>query len=77
MNFNKVVQILVSDEISCEPKKGFSFVFVVLFTEAGMKSSMPLIFPYVFKTDKKNDLKHWILLNNEGIRVVHEVKSYS
>lgn len=70
--FDKVVEILVSESKACPVKEGFKFVTVVLFT----KKPIPLLLPYLFDGRyERNDLRSWLFVNSKLQESRHEIDS--
>eukprot|EP01132_Coremiostelium_polycephalum_P010398 gene10398-12769_t len=71
-DFDKVVQIMISDSVECPHKKGYFYINVLLFTQ----KPIPLIVPYIFKKTKENKLTDWLFINNQFKRSQHKINEF-
>ena len=85
LDFSQVKSLMISPAVPVPNRAGFQYVNVLLLVK-GKPESCPLIFPYVFKTklrkemrkqNAKNTLKHWILVNNKCEEAYHQIKSFN
>lgn len=70
-DFNKVTMLLVSNDVACWVKEGYSYVNVVLFTE----KPVPLLLPYLYDKARQpdNTLTEWVFINKNLERARHRV----
>eukprot|EP01114_Cavostelium_apophysatum_P000246 TRINITY_DN10239_c0_g1_i2.p1 TRINITY_DN10239_c0_g1~~TRINITY_DN10239_c0_g1_i2.p1 ORF type:complete len:152 (+),score=22.96 TRINITY_DN10239_c0_g1_i2:32-457(+) len=71
-DFDKIVQLMISDSTPCPMKKDFSYVNVVLFAD----KPLPLIVPYLYLVDKQNELKEWLFINNSLQRTRRRIDDF-
>eukprot|EP01138_Halocafeteria_seosinensis_P008599 gb/GECG01008789.1/.p1 GENE.gb/GECG01008789.1/~~gb/GECG01008789.1/.p1 ORF type:complete len:194 (+),score=28.84 gb/GECG01008789.1/:1-582(+) len=74
-DFEQIQQVLRSEPEPCPVKQGYSFVYVVLFT-----NKLPLLVPYIYSTTgqyQSNDLTEWVFINNKMQEARRWVESYS
>jgi len=81
LDFSIVTEILISEPKPVPMKVGFQYVNVIMFAKS-KSTETPLLFPYVFKTrlrksGGKNNLKHWVLVNNKFEEAYHLIKSFN
>lgn len=81
LDFEQVVKLMISEATPLPTKPGFQYVNVLLFGKDKPETS-PIIFPYVFKTrlrgrNGKNNLKHWVLVNNKCEEAYHQIKTFN
>lgn len=81
LDFKIVSEMLISEAKAVPMKAGFQYVNVIMFAK-GKPADTPLLFPYVFKTrlrksGGKNNLKHWVLVNNQFEEAEHLIKAFN
>ena len=64
---------MVSEPLECPLKKGYKYAHVILLTE---NMTLPMLVPYLWKDDSKNDLTQWLLINSKGYRARHSIAQY-
>ena len=79
LDFETISDILISPPTAVPDRPGFQYINVLLF--AKKKSDTPILFPYIYKTrlkkeGGKNNLKHWILVNNKAEEAYHLIKNF-
>eukprot|EP01029_Cantina_marsupialis_P006173 TRINITY_DN16712_c0_g2_i1.p1 TRINITY_DN16712_c0_g2~~TRINITY_DN16712_c0_g2_i1.p1 ORF type:complete len:146 (-),score=29.74 TRINITY_DN16712_c0_g2_i1:269-706(-) len=72
-DFSKIAQILTSPVQKCPVKEGYSYVNVVLITNA----SIPMMIPYLFGDMEGNDLKNWMFVNNKSKEIEMSVNDFA
>ncbi|KYR02641.1 WD40 repeat-containing protein [Tieghemostelium lacteum] len=73
-DFDKIVQIMISDAIECPVKKNYYYVNVLLFPK---DKPIPLIVPYIYLKSADNKLTDWIFINNQLKSSNHQIKEFT
>jgi len=81
LEFEEVENLLISPSQPVPMKPGFQYANILLFFK-GKPVNQPILFPYVYKTrlrkaGGKNNLKHWILVNNQCKESYHLIKNFT
>jgi len=73
IDFDSIMQILVSPAVPCTPKPSLNYVNLILLSE-----SEALLCPYTFiASDSDNNLQHWAFINNQLKRTEISINAFT